>query len=83
MVETHYPCIERALTTVDDELEITNAEKRAFERFRSRLSTVDPASQRTGGGVPVDGSPVMAVGVGMSRLEGSRYSASGRPTARP
>ncbi len=43
MVETHHPVIEQALAAVDSELEIATTEKRAFERFRSRLSTVDPS----------------------------------------
>lgn len=62
MVETHYPCIEQALAAVDSELEIATTEKRAFERFRSRLSTVDPSPQQEKTGVPATGGSVIPVG---------------------
>ena len=75
MVETHYPFIERALAAVDGELGIATTERRAFERFRSRLSAVNPAPPRPGPGSPAAGSPVLAVA-------GSNAGTQGKPLER-
>ncbi|MBV0903716.1 DUF7260 family protein [Haloarcula salina] len=47
--ETSHPRIEAALGVVEREIECVEAELTAFRRFRSRVSSVEPASPGSGG----------------------------------
>lgn len=46
-LETSQPCIEQALTVVQEEIDCIEAELMAFRRFRTRLVSIEPAGQST------------------------------------
>jgi hypothetical protein len=62
MVDTRHPHIDRALEIIGEEMEIAAAEQRAFEQFRSRLSSIDPSSPPDKSTTTTTGGMTMSVG---------------------
>ena len=66
MVETHHPLVERALDVLGEELEVTTAEREAFERFQARISAIEPDRHPAPNGV----GATMATGMAVAGHEG-------------
>jgi hypothetical protein len=72
MIETNQPRIEDALEIVDSEIEFATDERRAFRRFRQRLSAIDPAGPATTGAAMSDGATLTVASGTPSAGEGIR-----------
>ena len=72
MLDTNQPRIEAALEVVDSEIEFATDERRAFRRFRQRLSAIDPATPATAGTTTGDGAALSLASGTPSPGEGIR-----------